>query len=174
MDGSRMIRYAVAVGFLAVMVSGDAVASERRRASSKPFPPCTMITGSPAVTFTRDDGRTLTPTAEKLEGIGYTYGLASLDKGNGSSLLAWHKTALLISEDAGCSWREVARFDDLETFPPQITAAKGGRAYAWSENGRFLVRYDSRGVVRLKQPVEFLGLGTDPKNGEHVRAGGTD
>jgi hypothetical protein len=170
-----MIRYAVAVGFAVLFISGDAVAVERRRTTSpKPFPPCTTVTGTAAVTFTRDGGRTLAPTSERLEGIGYTYGLAALDKGNGKSFLAWHKTALLLSEDAGCSWSEVARFDDLETFPPQITAAKGGRAYAWSENGRFLVRYDARGVVRLKQPVEFLGVGTDPKDGEHVRAGGND
>jgi hypothetical protein len=67
----------------------------------------------------------------------------------------------------------VATFEDYD-FPPRITAAKGGRAYAWSDNRTFLVRYDSRGAVKLKQPVAFIGFGVDAKNGEHVRAGGSD
>jgi hypothetical protein len=59
-------------------------------------------------------------------------------------------------------------------FPPSITPAPGGRAYAWSENRSFLVRYDSRGAKTLKQPVDFMGLGVDPENGEKLRAGGVD
>jgi hypothetical protein len=55
-----------------------------------------------------------------------------------------------------------------------LIAAKGGRAYAWSDNRRFLVRYDERGGVSLKQPVPFVGFGVDPNDGNHVRAGGDD
>jgi hypothetical protein len=148
-------------------------AAARRRAMRTPipYPPCSMITGTAAVTFTRDDGRTLAPSAEPLTPVAYTYGLAALDEPD--TLVAWHRDDLLISNDAGCSWRVAANIPGSD-FPPTITAAPGGRAYAWSENRSFLVRFDSHGTVKLKQPVDFMGLGVDPQNGERLRAGGAD
>ena len=145
----------------------------RRRSVAFPasFPPCSMVTGTPAVTFTRDNGATLTPTAERLSGIGYTYGLAVLD--TPLKLIAWHKSDLLISNDGGCSWRTIATFNDFD-FPPKITAAKDGHAYAWSDNRSFLVRYDGLTAVKVKQPVDFVGLGVDRIDASHVRAGGSD
>ena len=130
-----------------------------------------MITGSGAVTFTLNDGRTLAPSAEPLTPVAHTYGLAALDTPD--TLVAWHRDDLLVSSDAGCSWRVAANIPGSD-FPPSITPAPGGRAYAWSENRSFLVRYDSRGAVKLKQPVDFMGLGADPQNGEKLRAGGAD
>ena len=147
--------------------------AEKRRASRVPeqYPRCTMITGTGAVTFTLNRGRTLAPSAQPITPVAYTYGLATLEEPD--TLMAWHRDDLLISNDAGCSWRVVATIPGSD-FPPSITAAPGGRAYAWSENRSFLVRYDSRGAVKLKQPVDFMGLGVDPENGEHLRAGGVD
>jgi len=130
-----------------------------------------MVTGTAAVTFTRDEGRTLAPTAERLTGIGYTFGVAALDEKK--TLLAWHRDDLLISTDGGCAWRVAATFEGAE-FPPTLTAAGDGRAYAWSDNRRFLVRYDSRGAVRLKEPAVFVGLGVNPGDPDHVRAGSDD
>lgn len=155
-----------------IAIDSSAASTVRRRAAvSRPFPDCAMVTGTPAVTLTRDEGRTLAPRAEALTGIGYTYGLAALDVPN--TLLAWHKNDLVISIDAGCSWRVVATFADWD-FPPKIEAAKGGRAYAWSDNRRYLVRYDTRGAVKLKPPAAFVGVGVNAANGEHVRAGADD
>ena len=156
-----------------LFVSAVLNAAPRRRAVRFPpsFPACSMITGTPAVTFTRDHGATLAPTAECLSGIGYTYGLAALD--TPGTLLAWHKADMIISTDHGCSWRVLATFTDYD-FPPRLVAAKGGRAYAWSDNRSFLVRYDSRGAVKLKQPTAFAGLAVDPNNADHLRAGGDD
>ncbi len=148
-------------------------AAARRRVVRVPetYPLCSMITGTAAVTFTFDEGRTLTPSAVPLTPIAYTYGLATLDTPD--TLVAWHRDDLLISNDAGCSWRVVATIAGSD-FPPAILAAPGGRAYAWSENRSFMVRYDSRGAIKLKQPVDFVGLGVDPQNGERLRAGGAD
>lgn len=146
-------------------------AATRRHASAPPpLPPCGMVTGTPAVTFTRDEGRTFAPTAERLSGIGYTYGLSPLD--TPGTLLSWHKNTLSISTDYGCNWRSVADF--APDFPPRITPARGGRAYAWSDNRLFLVRYDSRGVTMLKAPGAIIGLGTDPTDGNHVHIGDSD
>lgn len=126
-----------------------------------------MVTGSGAVTFSRDGGRSFAPTAEGRTSPSYTYGLAVLDDGR---MVAWHRNDLLTSTDAGCSWRVVASFSDYD-FPPSITPAQGGRAYAWSDNRQFLVRYDARGAVKLKAPDILVGLGADPQDGSHVRAG---
>lgn len=129
-----------------------------------------MITGTSAVTFTRDEGRTLAPPAVPLRGIGYTYGVATLDTPD--TVMAWHKDDLLMSTDAGCSWRVVATIPGWD-FPPRLAAARGGRVYAWSDNREFLVRWDSRGAKQLKAPA-FVGLEVDPNDGDHVRAGSID
>src|SRR5512142_1597435 len=61
------------------LIATPVVAGERRRSVAFPhsFPSCTVVTGTPAVTFTRNWGQTLAPVAERLEGVGYTYGLAA-------------------------------------------------------------------------------------------------
>ena len=158
---------------LILMVSLALPLLAKQRPSHKPslYPRCQMVTGIGAVTFTHDEGRTLAPTAEPITPIAYTWGVAALDVND--TLVAWHKDDLLISTDAGCSWRIAATIPGSD-FPPTITPAKGGRAYAWSENRSFLVRYDSRGAKKLKQPVDFMGLGVDKNDGEHLRAGGND
>jgi photosystem II stability/assembly factor-like uncharacterized protein len=158
---------------LLVLALALPAAAGRRRASHSPvfYPLCSMVTGTAAVTFTRDEGRTLAPSAESMTPIAYTWGVAALDEPD--TLLAWHASDLLLSTDGGCSWRVAAHITGWD-FPPTLTAAKGGRAYAWSENRRFLYRYDARGVKSLKQPVDFMGIGVDPNDGERLRAGGND
>ncbi|HVG24195.1 MAG TPA: dispase autolysis-inducing protein [Thermoanaerobaculia bacterium] len=163
----------ILLSLLVLVLALPAAAASRRRASRSPrfYPLCSMVTGTGAVTFTRDEGQTLAPTAESITPIAYTWGVAALDEPE--TLLAWHKSDLLISNDGGCSWRVAAHIEGWD-FPPTLTPAKGGRAYAWSENRKFLYRYDTRGAVSLKQPVDFMGLGVDPNDGEHLRAGGND
>jgi len=130
-----------------------------------------MITGTPAITFTRDFGATLTPIAEKLSGTAYTYGLTPTDEPN--TFMAFHKNQLLTSTDAGCSWRLVTEINGAD-FPPTLTAAKGGRVYIWSDNREFLARYDSHGAVTLKPPAAFIGFAADKTNGDRIRGGGND
>ncbi|MGZ8867306.1 MAG: WD40/YVTN/BNR-like repeat-containing protein [Thermoanaerobaculia bacterium] len=156
---------------LAIALLAHPAVANRRRSVTPSFPPCTVITGTAAVTFTRDAGRTLAPSTETLEGIGYTYGVAALDEPG--VLLAWHRDDLLISRDHGCSWLPFQTIPGAD-FPPRLTAAQGGRAYGWSDNRRFLIRYDARGVVNLKQPVPFVGFGVDANDGNRLRAGGDD
>jgi hypothetical protein len=149
-------------------------AAARRRAVSprEQYPPCSMVTGNAAVTFTRNDGFTLAPFAAPPQPIAYTYGLASMID-EVDTLVAWHGDDLLISTNAGCSWRVAATVEGAD-FPPKLEPARGGRVYAWSENRLFFVRYDARGAVKLKQPVEFVGVAADATNGDRMRAGGSD
>ena len=164
----------LAITLLLLTLTVPAAAAAPRRSVGKPslYPACAMVTGTAAVTFTHDFGATLAPSAESLRPIAYTYGLASmLDEPD--TLMAWHGDDLLISTNAGCSWRVVESRSDWD-FPPRLTPATGGRMYVWSDNRRYLLRYDSRGLSTLKPPADFVGLGVDKTNGEHLRAAGND
>lgn len=130
-------------------------------------PSCATISGTAAVTFTADEGETLTPTATTLQGVGYT-GLAALDTPN--TLLAEHKGSLLRSEDAGCTWSAIG---SLQGGLFRITAARGGIAYAWVDNGDAFYRIDPDGTATLLDtPADnIVGLGVDPADGLHLRIG---
>jgi len=130
------------------------------------FPACAEVQGIPAVTFSRDGGQTLAPVAQKLEGVGYTNGLAALDA---KRLIAIHKQVLSISTDAGCTWSAIGSvaFDD----PPRIAAAGADRAYVWGDGRAVLARYDRGVVTMLKPPVTIVGV---VANGDRVRLGGDD
>jgi hypothetical protein len=129
-------------------------------------PTCTTITGTAAVTFTKDEGATLTPSNQTLSGVGYT-GLAALDTPN--TLLAEHKGDLLRSTDAGCTWNKIGT---LEGGLFELTAASGGRAYAWVDNGEAFYRIDDGVPTPLTTPApNIVGLGVDPADGLHLRIG---
>ena len=122
------------------------------------FPPCRVVTGTPAVTFSRDGGATTIPRAMALDGIGYTYGVAALDT---QTILSAYNDAVSISHDAGCSWRFVGRVTGPDLFPPSITPARDGSAYIWSDNRPILARYTAAGLKMLKAPGPVVGLGVD-------------
>jgi photosystem II stability/assembly factor-like uncharacterized protein len=142
--------------------------SAARHRASLPvsFPACAVVEGTPAVTFSRDGGVTLAGVAQKLEGVGYTFGLAALD---GRTLIAIHKQTLSISTDAGCRWSAVGSvaFDD----PPRIAAAGANRAYIWGDGRAALARYAAGVVTMLKPPVTIVGIAA---SGDRVRVGGDD
>lgn len=147
-------------------------ANPRRRSvdPAPALPPCSVVTGSGGVTFTRDEGRSFAPRASASGGVAYTYGLATLD--TPGVLLSWHRDTLSISRDDGCSWTPVGSF--VTDFPPRLEPAPGGRAYAWSDNRPFFLRYDARGARQLKGPGSVLGMGVDRKDADHLRAGTDD
>ncbi|QRK12931.1 exo-alpha-sialidase [Archangium violaceum] len=129
------------------------------------MPSCSHITGTNAITFTRDEGATLASTGT-LTGTVSTPGLVALDTAN--TLLAVHANSLLRSTDAGCTWNTVGTVHSGLT----LTAATGGRAYAWAENGSSLYRIDGSTLTALTSPAaNILGLGVDAANGSHVRVG---
>lgn len=130
-------------------------------------PACTSVTGTSAVTFTLDEGANLAPTEGQLTGVGYTWGLAALDTPN--TLLAEHKGQLLRSEDAGCSWSVIGA---LEGGIFKLTAAPGGIAYAWSDNGAAFYRIEEDGPHAFPTPApNIIGVGVDPADGRHLRIG---
>lgn len=160
------------LSFSALALSSAAAGRQHVVRPGARYPQCSMVTGTGGVTFTHDQGRTLAPIAVPAGPITYTYGLTVMVDGP-DTLMAWHADDLLISTDAGCSWRVAATVPGAD-FPPKLEAAKGGRVYAWSENRFFLVRWDARGVQVLKCPAELVGLTADAANGERLRAGAID
>jgi hypothetical protein len=156
--------------FSTIAFSADA----RRRAVTPAvhYPQCGMVTGTAAVTFTRNDGLTLAQSTQSAQPLTYTYGVATL-LDEADTVVAWNRDDLLISTDGGCSWRVAATIPGSD-FPPTLTPARGGRVYAWSDNREFLVRYDARGAKALRAPTAFSGLTPDATNADRVRAAGTD
>lgn len=157
---------------LLVLASALPATAARRRAVSIPLdPPCGVIVGTSAVGISRDGGQTLMINAESPQPISYTYGLVAM---NSQTIAAFNKNDVLISNDRGCSWHVAATIEGSD-FPPSLLASRDNSIlYVWSENRVFFARIDDRGVRTMKQPVAFLGVGVDPNNAEHLRAGGSD
>ncbi|MEV4442901.1 dispase autolysis-inducing protein [Streptomyces sp. NPDC049577] len=133
-------------------------------------PSCARVTGDGGVTFTTDDGATLAPTSGTLRPVSYTHGLAALDTPN--TLLATRNNELQRSTDAGCTWTRIATLDSSRA---RLTAAPGGRAYAWEVNDRYLARVDGTTVTPLTSPTgTIVGLGTDRNRPGHVRVAAGD
>src|SRR6185436_3347291 len=96
-------------------------------------------------------------------------GLVGLDTPN--TLVAEHKGNILRSEDAGCTWTTVG---PGATAPLTLVAARGGRAYAFADNGSVLYRIDGTTLTRLSSlATGVLGLAVDPRESGHVRLGDT-
>jgi hypothetical protein len=135
-------------------------------------PQCTVVSGTGAVTFTRDDGATLAPTSEVAQPVAYTHGLVASDIAN--RLYALHGTSLLRSDDAGCTWGASATVTGWD-YPPYLLAGAGGRLYGWSDNRQFFFRIEDDAVAGEKIPVgPIAGLGIDPGDGERLRIAGTE
>jgi len=155
---------------LLTLTAGAAVAQEVAPGGGAwAAPSCSSVSGTAGVTFTTDEGATLTPTVRSLTGTSYTEGVVALDTAN--NLLATVGSALYRSTDAGCRWTLVSNLSRSSgSALLTLTAAPGGRAYVWSLNGSPLYRVDGHTVTTLRSPVtSVMGFGTDPAAGDHAR-----
>lgn len=160
------------VASLLVLGTGAAVAQETIGAPSDTWkvPTCQRIVGTSGVTYTLDEGATLTPTTRPLTGTSYSAGLAALGAPN--TLLAAVNSTLLRSTDAGCSWKTLADLSEASGYELlSLEAAGRDRAYVWSDNRSVLFRVDGTTVTSLRSPVTIVGIAADPANGDRVRIG---
>lgn len=169
----KMITLGVAAAFAVLSVT-PAVAADDPAAGIDAFgrwqqPHCETVTGDGSVTFTKDEGTTITPTSQALQPIVYTRGLVTLDRAG--ELLAMSNNVLLSSKDAGCTWTQVGKVQGSNIT---LTAARGGQAYAWDGDGNLsLVTPD--GITPLTSPAdEVAGLTTDPLRGDRLRVADGD
>lgn len=153
--------------------AGFGVVQDARAGERWHVPHCTAVKGTYAVTFTTDEGATLAATDPAPGNINdYTFGLVTLQTPN--TLLAVHNRTLQRSTDGGCRWTTVGQIDSVsDSFPPNITAAPGHRAYVWASGRNDLARIDGTGITYLKSPVSaIVGLVADKGNAKRVRLGG--
>lgn len=135
------------------------------------LPGCATPTDAPGVGFAPKGGLYLhLSTAPMKPGKTYTMGLAAAD--TPGVLVAEHAGTLYRSVDSGCSWKIIGA---ASTSPVRIVPSKGGRFYAFYDNGSELLRIDGELVTPLVSPVQnILGLGADRSNPDAVRVGGKD
>src|SRR5688500_7728849 len=98
----RMKRRSIVLLSLFLVLALPAAARRRAVSRREAYPPCSMVTGNSAVTFTRNECFTLAPFAVPPQQIAYTYGLAAMID-EVDTLVAWSGNDLLISTNAGCS-----------------------------------------------------------------------
>jgi len=135
-------------------------------------PACKSIAGSSSIAFTSDEGATLVTAGRPLRPTSYAYGLAVLPDVPNTMLLAVGRS-LLRSTNAGCRFTTVGTVQSTsDGFPISLVAARGDRAFAWSENRNDLARIDGTTITYLGSPVDaIVGLGTDPRDADRVRFG---
>jgi hypothetical protein len=118
-------------------------------------PRCAVVAGDGSISFTRDDGRTITPTSVAPQPVQYQFGLVALSRAN-TLLGVDSRGAVQTSADAGCSWTSLGRVTGLDV--PRLTAGPSGEAYVWDQNGPALYRVDGRKLTPLP-PVTDTGTG---------------
>ncbi len=132
-------------------------------------PQCDLVSGTPAVTFSKDSGVTFAPVSGQLPDVAYTAGLAVLR--TPGHILAESSGDVLRSTDGGCTWTKIG--DAGATITRLVAAGEDG-AYGFSPNGSHLYRVEGATVSMLPVPAgvaDIQGLGVDRADPEHIRVG---
>ncbi|MEV0379406.1 sialidase family protein [Nonomuraea sp. NPDC050643] len=133
-------------------------------------PSCGTVTGDGTVTYTRTEGKTITPTSKRLSPVVYTTGLVALDRPD--TLLSIANNRLSRSTDAGCTWRPLGQVNGSHV---ELVAAPGGSAYAWDREGNLSLTTAESRITPLTSPApEVAGLGTDRNQAGRLRVADGD
>lgn len=131
-------------------------------------PRCSTVQSSGKLTFTTDEGRTITPTAGHPATTQSLTGLATLATPDHVLGVDAHGR-LFLSRDAGCMWVLFGRLDRY-TNAPQVAAARDGSAYVWGHDTN-LYRVRGTHVTALPAlPAGMVDLAVDPHRAAHLRA----
>jgi hypothetical protein len=114
-----------------------------------------VVDGDGSVSFTRNEGRTITPTAVAQQPLQYVFGM--VPAGPNALLAVDSRGVLRSSADAGCSWSPLGAVTGLDV--PRLTAAGDGSAYVWDQNGLSLYRVRGARVTALPPVAEGTGTG---------------
>jgi hypothetical protein len=165
----------LALTSLLLLSTGSILAQDARPGGPWQTPSCKSIAGTNSVAITSDQGATLLTPGRPLRPTSYAYGLAVLQDVPNTMLLAYGRT-LQRSTSAGCRWTTVGTIQSTsDGFPISLVAARGDRAFIWSDNRNDLARVDGTSVTYLATPVaSVVGVGTDPVDANRVRLGDGD
>jgi hypothetical protein len=166
------MRKLVLFSSLAMSVGSVFAQDAPRPGDSWQVPSCKAIAGTNSIAITSDEGATLLTPGRPLRPTSYAYGLAVLPDAPNTMLLSYGRT-LQRSTTAGCRWTTVGTVASTsDGFPISLVAARGDRAFAWSENRNDLARIDGTTITYLGSPVDsIVGVGTDPVDADRVRFG---
>jgi hypothetical protein len=134
-------------------------------------PRCGVVEGDGAISYTRDDGRTITATAARPKPLQYVFDVVPTFRPDGL-LGVDSRGTLQSSADAGCSWVAFGQVTGLDV--PRLSAGPTGDAYVWDQNSAGLYRVEGTKVTALP-PVTDTGAGVaalavDRLFPQHVRA----
>ena len=166
------MRKLVFVSALLFSVAASFAQTDARPGRTWQTPSCRAVNGTSSVAITSDDGATLTTSNKALRPTSYAYGLAVLPDVANTMYLA-HGRSLQRSTNAGCRWTDVGTVQTTsDGFPISLVAARGDRAYSWSENRNDFARIDGTTITYVGAPVDaIIGVGTDPVKADGVRFG---
>lgn len=150
----RHIRLVTALAGLTLAL-GLAVPQTAAAAGGWQTPRCGTVDGDGSVSYTRNDGRMITPTSVPQQPLQYVYGLVPL--GTNALLAVDSRGALRSSGDAGCTWSALGGVTGLDV--PRLTAGGDGSAYVWDQNGLALYRVRGDRVTALAPVAEDTGTG---------------
>lgn len=135
----------VAVGVALALGLAASPAGATGGAGGWQSPRCSVVDGDGSVSFTSDEGATITPTSMPQQRLQYLYGV--VPAGRNTLLAVDHRGTVQTSTDAGCSWAPTASVSGLDV--PRLTAAADGSAYVWDQNGLALHRVRGKTVTAL-------------------------
>jgi photosystem II stability/assembly factor-like uncharacterized protein len=119
-------------------------------------PTCAVVKGDGSISFTRNEGRTITPTSVPQQPLQYVFGMVAV--GTNTLLAVDHRNVLQSSTDAGCTWSRIGAVEGMAV--PRLAAVGDGSAYVWDQNGTSLFRVKGDTVTALPPVAE--GYGYDP------------
>jgi hypothetical protein len=159
----------------AALVTATCVATATPAASAAAHvrwhsPDCGQVQSNGLLTFTTDEGASVTPTTGETHETRYIFDIAALATPN--EMLAVDDTgALFLSVDAGCSWSQVNQVPEVDEG--RLEAASDGSAYLWNGDGTQLMRVTGARVSKLpplEENTHLIDLVVDPRDGRHLRA----
>ncbi|MFI7673667.1 hypothetical protein [Actinophytocola sp. NPDC049390] len=150
-----MRRFGVVVVGLALVLAAPAAVAAEPYAGGWQSPRCGVVDGDGSVSFTRNEGRAITPTSVPQQAVQYTYDVVPV--GSNALLAVDNRGALRTSGDAGCTWTALGGVTGLDV--PRLTAAGDGSAYVWDQNGLALYRVRGTRVTALPPVATGWGLG---------------
>lgn len=134
-------------------------------------PRCGVVEGDGAISYTRDDGRTITATTVRPKPLQYVFDVVPTSRPDGL-LGVDSRGTLQSSTDAGCSWATFGQVTGLDV--PRLAAGTTGDAYVWDQNSAGLYRIEGRKVTALppvtNTDASVAALAVDRYVPQHVRA----
>jgi hypothetical protein len=128
-----------------------------------PAPGCTSITGTPSVTFTLDEGKTLALTEIQFTQTLFAAGIVATAVPG--LMLASSGGDAIVSTDSGCTWSVLAT---IGTGVYRLAKGVGGVAWAWTDGGNEVHVVDGEAItVSNASPTtaeQIVGLAASPSN----------